>query len=669
MLVSLTGAGIAVLCGLILWGTSLGDSWVNASYDNLFRFGSRSVTNKVTLILMDNASYNELHQIRGQAWSRALHARLLNKLADDGCPLVVMDTFLINNGAPNEDKLLAAAIGRQHLIVLGAKNEVETDPRFDQVQPSLPADIFLRAARTNWGVGWADPDTETDSVVRRQWPFPSPGPYPSLAWTAAELCGAHLSNTPKGRWVRYYGPAGNWESISYGYALTQPTNYFHNRIVFIGNDPATTVPDQTEDDKFKTPYTAWPREVSGGGEAVGGVQIHLATFLNLMNNESLLRPPVWIEFLILTAAGILAGGGLPRLRRRTAVLVSVGLFLTVSLSGICLSVYTNLWFPWLVIAGGQVPCALAWTFASRIGRIPATVPAGVPGSVPEVEAMPETPGYELVHPPFAEGAYGKVWLALSSAGTWRALKVIYQSKFGEDTAPYEREFSGVQKYQSVSHKHPGLLRVDFVSKKKDGCFYYVMELGDALVPGWEHSPAEYKPRDLVSVRAQLRGRRLPVRDCVKYGIILCQSLEYLHQHGMTHRDIKPQNIIFVNGQPKLADLGLISGIRPPGQEGTLVGTPGYMPPLPERPGTVAADLYALGMVLYVTSTGRQPGLFPEVATTLVSAEAPPDFWPLNGVILKSCQPLSEDRYVSAAKMGAALEEALKTIESLDTASR
>jgi serine/threonine protein kinase len=128
----------------------------------------------------------------------------------------------------------------------------------------------------------------------------------------------------------------------------------------------------------------------------------------------------------------------------------------------------------------------------------------------------------------------------------------------------------------------------------------------------------------------------------------------LHQQGLTHRDIKPQNIIFVNGQPKLADLGLITGIRPLGHAGTLVGTPGFMPPSPERPGTVAADIYALGMVLYVLATGRAAALFPEVATTLVSAEEPPEFLPLNMVILKACAPLPGERHASAAELRAAL---------------
>jgi CHASE2 domain-containing sensor protein len=663
LLVSLAGAGMAVLCGLILWSSSLGDAWVNASYDILFRFGyrakPRAETSQVTLILMDNTAFKQYQQIRppGHHWDRALHTQLLNKLADDGCSLVVMDTFFEQLEDPKTDNRLAAAMHRQRKIVLmGLDSELEHS-KFDGVQPEHPADVFLGAASNNWGVALlaADPD----GVVRQQWPFPSPGIYPSLAWTAARLAGAKLSDEPQERYLRYYGQNGNWETMSYGYALDAPPNYFRNHIVFIGNDPATAINDG-EKDKFATPYTAQSEKESGG------VKIHVTAFLNLLNDESLLRPPAWTEFLTLTVTGLLLGGGLCRLRRRVAVPVALGVFLAASLAGICLSYYTNFWFPWLIIAGGQVPCSLAWTFVRRIRRLPA--PVLVPGGPSEIELAPETPGYELVHPAFAEGAYGKVWLALSSAGTWRALKVIYQSKFGEDTAPYEREFNGVQKYQSIADKHPGLLRVDFVSKKKNGCFYYVMELGDALAPGWEHSPGEYKPRDLVSVRAPLRGRRLPVRECAQIGATLCHSLEFLHQHGMTHRDIKPQNIIFVNGQPKLADLGLISGIRPPGQEGTLVGTPGYMPPLPERPGTVAADIYALGMVIYVTSTGRQPGLFPEVATTLVSAEAPPDFWPLNGVILKACQPLPEDRYVSAAEMGSALEAALKTIKSLDTAS-
>ena len=160
----------------------------------------------------------------------------------------------------------------------------------------------------------------------------------------------------------------------------------------------------------------------------------------------------------------------------------------------------------------------------------------------------------------------------------------------------------------------------------------------------------------MSVRAQAPSKRLPVRECVRIGIALSDALEFLHQQGLTHRDIKPQNVIFVKGQPKLADVGLTAEIRPAEAERTFVGTPGYMPPPPERPGTVQADIYALGMVLYVLSTGRGPTLFPEIATTLVENPEPGGFFPLNEVILKACEPDCARRYKSAAELNHALSE-------------
>jgi CHASE2 domain-containing sensor protein len=591
---------------------------------------------------MDNAAFDQFHQTRGQPWDRALHTQLLNKLADNGCALVAMDSFFRATNNLAADTTLAAAMRRQRNLVLMAEQSQVTHPGLAGAQPVMPAEIFLAAAKTNWGVAWLNPDL--DGSVRRHWPFPSPGPYPSLPQTAARLAGVKLSEEPQERWLRYYGQDGGWTRMSYQYALAQPANYFRNQIVFIGTQPKTSLPgSETDNDKFSTPYTRWT------DEAAGGVEILLAECLNLLNGDSLQRPSAWLEFFLLVGTGIFLGGGLWRLRLRFAFALAAGIFLAVALAGICLSYYSNCWFPWFIIAGGQLPCALVWTLAIQLRRMPATV------QLP-AEKLPATPGYELFHPPFAEGAYGKVWLAKNKSGQWRALKVVYLAKFENSPDPYEREYAGVQKYQPISDRHPGLLRVEFVSEKMADYFYYVMELADSAVPDWKNNPAAYKPRDLVSERAQLHGRRLPVKDCVRVGLALCEALEFLHQQGLTHRDIKPQNIIFVNGQPKLADLGLITGIRPLGHAGTLVGTPGFMPPSPERPGTVAADIYALGMVLYVLATGRAAALFPEVATTLVSAEEPPEFLPLNMVILKACAPLPGERYASAAGMRAALAE-------------
>jgi serine/threonine protein kinase len=86
-----------------------------------------------------------------------------------------------------------------------------------------------------------------------------------------------------------------------------------------------------------------------------------------------------------------------------------------------------------------------------------------------------------------------------------------------------------------------------------------------------------------------------------------------------------------------------------------------MPPPPERPGTPQADIYALGMVLYVLGTGRGTAYFPEIATTLAVDGDPADFFPLNTVILKACQPDPAQRYVSAAEMHRALQQVRETL--------
>jgi len=672
------GAALAVLCGLVLWGTPIGDAWVNASYDYQFRFGSRAVTNKVVLIEMDNESYADLHQERydpkkegSQPWDRNLHAQLLQKLADGGASMVVMDIFFLRQLDAAGDNALAAALRRQKKVVLGAEQAKVVDPKLDGVQPILPAEMFLDAAQTNWGVAWFTADL--DGIVRKQWPFPSPGPsvpaqYFSLPWEAALVAGAPLDNdTSRERWLRYYHE-GAWESIGYVHALREiPPSHFRNKIVFIGNQPQYTDPDRLEKDKFRTPFTRWT------GDAYGGVDINITAFLNLMNHDWLERPPIWTEAIAIIIAGILLGAGLCRLRPLPALSTAAAAAVVIMLASVSWSHFGNHWFPWLVISAGQVPCALAWAiFMPAFHRVQETITIATItkgerralGKVPKktpAEELPDAPDYELFDPPFGEGAYGKVWVVRNAVGQWQALKVVYLSKFDNHRDPFDREFNGISRYKPISDKHPGLLRVDFVTRKREGYFYYVMELGDPLKPGWERDPSSYRPRDLVSVRAQAENKRLSVSECIRIGIALSDALEFLHQQGLTHRDIKPQNIIFVKGQPKLADVGLTAEIRPAEAEHTFVGTPGYMPPPPERPGTPQADIYALGMVLYVMSTGRRPAVFPEIATTLVQDPEPAEFLALNNVILTACEPDISRRYQSAAEMRRALLELEKKL--------
>ena len=340
--------------------------------------------------------------------------------------------------------------------------------------------------------------------------------------------------------------------------------------------------------------------------------------------------------------------------------------------GIYLSEFSNYWFPWLIVVVGQLPCALAWALAvPRKSASEKTVVMDQKTIVltfPDDES-PDAPDFELFNPPVGQGAYGKVWIVRNAIGQWQALKAIYQSKFGDNTRPYEAEFNGLQKYKPVSEKHSGLLRIEMVSKmKNEGYFYYVMELGDAQVDGWEKNPPTYKPRDLDNMRKQAPGRRLPTGECLRIITILADALDFLHRQGLIHRDIKPSNVIFVNNRPKLADIGLVADIRPADYNNTLVGTPGYMPPMPERPGTVQADIYALGMVLYVISTGKDPAFFPEISSTLMERSGHEEFIRLDAIILKACQPDITQRYHTTDLMLKDLQEAQKTKNATESES-
>ncbi len=607
---------------------------------------------------MDNAAYEQLNQSRDQPWDRAIHAKLLKKLADDDCPLVVFDVALMTTRAPLSDQALSQAMGRLNNIVLAGEQASTTQPEEMSVGPVKPVEPFLSAAKANWGTAFAYP--ESDLVVRRHWPFPNPGPYHDVPDIAASLYHARPNEQPTEKWLRYYGEHGPWAALSYHVALTEPPGHFRGKIVFVGNKPKDPLPNDGEKDKFNTPFTA------SSGEAVGGVEILATTFLNLVNGDWLRRPKEATEAAIILIFGIVCGV-LPSLFGRVgAISASISGMILTGIGAIYLYEHFNYWFPWLIIIGAQIPCACVWAWASA-GRSPLPEKKAVPKDktirlqFPE-ETAPDIPNYELIDPPFGKGGFGKVWIARNAIGQWQAVKAVYQSNFGDDTKPYEAEFNGIKRYKPVSEQHSGLLRVELVSlKKTEGYFYYIMELGDSQTPGWEQQPSLYKPMDLENLRRNSPNSRLKPAECLQICISLAETLDFLHSQGLIHRDIKPSNVIFVKGRPKLADVGLVAEVRTASQVHTFVGTPGFMPPPPEPPGTVVSDIYALGMLLYVISTGSDPKFFPQLSATLLEKSGHADFMRINEVILKACHPDPLQRFQSVAEMLKALREAEKAL--------
>src|ERR1017187_6289003 len=284
--------------------------------------------------------------------------------------------------------------------------------------------------------------------------------------------------------------------------------------------------------------------------------------------------------------------------------------------------------------------------AATNNRQPAQTDSGATPAEGESHAPVAIPDHHLLQC-IGRGSYGEVWLAKNMMGLYRAVKIVYRKSF-EHQRPFERELSGIRKFEPISRSHEGFVDVLQVSiNEKEGYFYYVMELGDDQTSGQNIDPKNYSSKTL-GKEISLRGR-LSVQECLELGLALSLALAELHKHGLVHRDIKPSNIIFVNGVPKLADIGLVAGVN---EAHSYVGTEGFIPP--EGPGTAQADVYSLGKTLYEVSTGKDRHDFPELPTLLDDIPDLGGFLELNEVILHACKNDLKARYQSAWDMHADL---------------
>ncbi len=205
-------------------------------------------------------------------------------------------------------------------------------------------------------------------------------------------------------------------------------------------------------------------------------------------------------------------------------------------------------------------------------------------------------------------------------------------------------------------QHPHILPL-FDSGRVEGTVFYVMPYvqGESL-------------RDRLA-----REIQLPVADAIRIATEIAAALDYAHRHGVIHRDIKPDNVLFHDGRALVADFGIAlawshrDGGSRLTRSGVSLGTPQYMSPEQasgEHNLDPRTDIYALGVVLYEMLTGQPPftGTSAQaIFARVVSDEPAPPVLKRKAVpphvisaVARALEKLPADRWQTAAQFAEAL---------------
>lgn len=225
-------------------------------------------------------------------------------------------------------------------------------------------------------------------------------------------------------------------------------------------------------------------------------------------------------------------------------------------------------------------------------------------ALPSIQLGP----YQL-HERIGEGGNGQVYRATGPAGVV-AVKLVGDPNDFDDAraARFRREIAALE---GLAHPHLIALLDHGIDP----------ELGPYLVlpllPG-------------VTLRELIRGRAVCPEAALLLILPIAEAAAALHARGFVHRDLKPENVIASpDGAVTVIDLGLAWGdqMTRHTESGAAVGSIGYMSPeqLDGQPVAAAADVWAIGVMLYEAIAGKRPFARPrpteEVAATLLGAHA------------------------------------------------
>jgi eukaryotic-like serine/threonine-protein kinase len=238
-----------------------------------------------------------------------------------------------------------------------------------------------------------------------------------------------------------------------------------------------------------------------------------------------------------------------------------------------------------------------------------------------------------------------------------ALKVLHSelaASLGADR--FRREIALAARLQ-----HPHILSVLDSGETPSGLLWFTMPYveGESL-------------RDRLN-----RERQLPIADALRIAGEAAEALEYAHEHGVMHRDVKPENILLTGRHAFVADFGIARALVSTGdaaqkltETGVSLGTPAYMSPEQasgQRELDARTDIYSLGAVLYEMLAGEPPftGPNPQAVIARRFTERPRPLRSVRETISEGVERAVDtalakapaDRYATAGEFAKALDAA------------